>query len=55
MTLVGRTALSVEIKTKVSTPFLTAAFKLNAVPMALFFSPANGLHSTNGTCLYAAA
>ena len=51
MTLVGRTALSVEMSTNVSTPVLTAAFKLNAVPMALFFKPANGLHSTKGTCL----
>ncbi len=51
ITLVGRTALSVEISTKVSTPFFTAALTLNAVPTALFFRPANGLHSTRGTCL----
>ena len=51
ITLVGRTALSVEISTKVATPAFTAARAARRVPKALFMMPSKGFHSTSGTCL----
>ncbi|MNT47945.1 hypothetical protein D3C72_1847010 [compost metagenome] len=55
MTLVGRTALSVEIRTKLATPAFKAAWAVLSVPTTLFSSPSAMLCSTIGTCLYAAA
>ena len=52
--LVGRTALSVEIKTKFLTLLAIAASIHASVPNTLTLSPATGLCSTKGTCLYAA-
>jgi hypothetical protein len=53
--LVGLTALSVEIKTKVSTRVSMAALTHDKVPKMLFLTPSKGFSSTRGTCLYAAA
>ena len=53
--LVGRTALSVEINIKRSTPLFSAAETALDVPNTLFSMPWRMLRSTNGTCLYAAA
>jgi hypothetical protein len=49
--LVGRTALSVEISTQVSTPASRAASATAWVPSALFTRPTRTLASTIGTCL----
>ena len=55
MTLVGFTALSVEISTMASAPAARAASATWLVPAALVSSPSNGLASTIGTCFSAAA
>ncbi|MNW00698.1 hypothetical protein D3C71_1962270 [compost metagenome] len=55
ITLVGRTALSVEISTKLRTPARSADCAVCRVPMVLFSTPSAMLCSTIGTCLYAAA
>ena len=52
---VGRTALSVLIKTNFFTPAAIAASDSTKVPNRLFLIPSNKLSSTSGTCLYAAA
>src|SRR5690606_19640108 len=51
ITLVGRTALSVEISTKFSTWHLIAAWAVFSVPNTLFMMPSAMLCSTMGTCL----
>ena len=51
MTLVGRTALSVEISTTRSTPTARAHSATTPVPKVLFRSPPIGFCSTIGTCL----
>ncbi|MNR52131.1 hypothetical protein D3C85_1719170 [compost metagenome] len=51
MTLVGRTALSVEMSTKLLTPACKAACAVFKVPMTLFNNPSAILCSTMGTCL----
>ncbi|MCY1547828.1 hypothetical protein D9M68_839080 [compost metagenome] len=51
ITLVGRTALSVEINTKCSTPAFTAAWAVKVEPSTLFSTPSAMLCSTIGTCL----
>ncbi|MNE45323.1 hypothetical protein D3C80_1396020 [compost metagenome] len=51
ITLVGRTALSVEISTKLATPACKAAWAVCKVPMTLFSKPSAILCSTIGTCL----
>ncbi len=53
--LVGRTALSVEINTKVSTWLAIAALAQLKVPNTLLRMPSVVFFSTIGTCLYAAA
>ena len=55
MTLVGRTALSVEIMTNASTPERTASSTTVRVPKTLFLIASPGLASIIGTCLWAAA
>jgi len=55
MTLVGFTALSVEIMTKICTPCQLAARAVFIVPIRLFFTASSGLRSISGTCLCAAA
>jgi hypothetical protein len=55
ITLVGLTALSVEIKVNDSQRLAMAEFSKVAVPNTLFVTATNALASTNGTCLYAAA
>ncbi|MNL84764.1 hypothetical protein D3C87_2128440 [compost metagenome] len=55
MTLVGRTALSVEISTKSFTSASIAAWVSISVPNVLVRNPSTILVSTMGTCLYAAA
>ena len=55
MMLVGLTALSVEIRTNRSVPYLSAAFAVLYVPNTLFLIASFGLSSINGTCLCAAA
>ena len=55
MTLVGLTALSVEISTIASAPAARAASATWRVPAALVSSPSSGLASTIGTCFSAAA
>ena len=55
MTLVGRTALSVETSTKVRTFASAAARATVSVPITLLRTPSMTLCSTSGTCLYAAA
>ena len=55
ITFVGLTALSVEINTKFSTLFLTAASAHVTVPKIFVSTPAKTFFSTSGTCLYAAA
>src|SRR5690625_2897429 len=52
---VGRTALSVEISTKDSTPARMAASAQYQVPYTLLRTPSTTLCSTRGTCLEAAA
>ena len=49
--LVGRTALSVEIKTKVATPHSCAARAQASVPNTLLRMPSMVLSATRGTCL----
>ncbi|MNR42532.1 hypothetical protein D3C85_1610580 [compost metagenome] len=51
MTLVGRTALSVEISTKSLTPAAMAARASDKVPRALVETPSATFCSTMGTCL----
>ena len=51
MTLVGRTALSVETSTKLATPLSIAARATFNVPSTLLATPSQGLCSTIGTCL----
>ena len=53
--LVGLTALSVEIKTNLCTPYLSAARAVLYVPNTLFLMASFGLSSIRGTCLCAAA
>ena len=53
--LVGLTALSVDINTKLETLLIDANFANSKVPNTLFFNPYIRLYSTIGTCLYAAA
>lgn len=53
MTFVGRTALSVEIRTNVLTLLLIAANARENVPNILFFTPSMIFDSTIGTCLKA--
>ncbi len=55
MTLVGFTALSVEISTIASAPVALAASATWRVPAALVAIPSSGLASTIGTCFRAAA
>ena len=55
ITLVGRTALSVEIKINWRIPQLRAALQTTRAVHTLLASPDNGLASTSGTCLQAAA
>jgi len=52
--LVGRTALSVDINTNVSTLAFIAACTQCKVPKILFRTPSAIFNSTIGTCLYAA-
>ncbi|MNN74522.1 hypothetical protein D3C81_1907310 [compost metagenome] len=51
MTLVGRTALSVEMSTKLATPVCNAAWAVHSVPYTLLRIPSAMLCSTMGTCL----
>ncbi|MNL89988.1 hypothetical protein D3C87_2206820 [compost metagenome] len=51
ITLVGRTALSVDTSTKYSTADSMAARAMFKVPKTLFMMPSAALHSTSGTCL----
>ncbi len=52
MTLVGFTALSVEMSTNFSTPWRIAACAAHHVPSALFRTASQALSSSiNGTCL----
>ncbi len=55
MIFVGFTALSVEIMTKVCTPFMAAARAVLNVPKTLFLIASQGESSISGTCLCAAA
>ncbi len=55
MTLVGLTALSVETKTNLSTPWRSAASIHIRVPTMLLSTASSGLISIMGTCLWAAA
>ncbi len=55
MTEVGRTALSVEIRTKASTPSSPASSPSVRVPRMLFLIASAGFASIIGTCLWAAA
>ena len=55
ITLVGFTALSVEIKTNFSTLYWLASCAIFNVPITLFFIASDGLSSIKGTCLCAAA
>ena len=49
------TALSVEIRTNRSAPYLSAHFAVLYVPNTLFFIASAGENSIKGTCLCAAA
>ena len=51
MILVGRTALSVETRTKLAAPVSIAARATFNVPRTLLATPSHGLCSTIGTCL----
>ena len=55
MTLVGFTALSVEMKMKRAAPNASAAFTTLSVPNTLLCSASRGHASMSGTCLCAAA
>ena len=55
MMFVGFTALSVEIMTKRSVPYIAAAMAVLKVPNTLFLMASHGLSSIRGTCLCAAA
>ena len=55
ITLVGLTALSLEISTRFETALFTDAIATDKVPNTLFFTPSHIFSSTKGTCLYAAA
>ena len=55
MTLVGRTALSVDMKTKRATPMLSATRARLCVPSTFVFTASPGALSISGTCLRAAA
>ena len=55
ITLVGLTALSVEIKTTDSNLYLRQHSATFLVPNILFFIASSGLFSISGTCLCAAA
>ena len=55
ITLVGFTALSVEIITIISTPLLTHKSATLRVPMTFTKIASHGFSSISGTCLYAAA
>ena len=55
MMLVGATALSVEIRTKRSTPAPSAASTSVRVPTTLLVTASSGCSSISGTCLWAAA
>src|SRR3546814_2101452 len=51
MTLVGRTALSVDMRTKFGTDRASASRAIVRVPNTLTLIPSPGLCSTSGTCL----
>ena len=51
---VGRTALSLEIKTTLETFFTIEALTMDKVAKTLFLTPSQIFSSTKGTCLYAA-
>ncbi len=51
MTLVGRTALSVEMKTKWPTPWASAARATFVAPPTLLSTACGELSSRMGTCL----
>ena len=55
MTLVGRTALSVEMNTKCVAPVSTAVSTMFLVPSTLLVTASTTLSSISGTCLCAAA
>ena len=55
MTLVGFTALSVEIITKRVDAAAAAGSARHRVPSTLFFTASHGFSSMSGTCLCAAA
>ncbi|MNI74937.1 hypothetical protein D3C73_1310530 [compost metagenome] len=55
ITLVGLTALSEEINTNRSAPYLSAQSATLRVPKTLFLMASAGLRSIRGTCLCAAA
>src|SRR5690554_5743055 len=55
ITLVGFTALSVEIRTKVSTLYFTLKSTMVLLPNTLVRIASLGFNSINRTCLYAAA
>ena len=51
ITFVGLTALSVEINTNLSAPYLCAHSATFNVPITLFLIASSGLRSIRGTCL----
>ena len=55
ITLVGFTALSVEIMMNFSTPYFSETRTMFQVPNTLFFTASEQLCSIRGTCLWAAA
>ena len=55
ITLIGRTALSVEISTNVRAPAARAASRVAQVPRMLFSTASTRWNSMSGTCLNAAA
>jgi hypothetical protein len=55
MTFVGRTALSVETRTNLSTSYFADASARIRVPRTFVFTASTGCISIMGTCLYAAA
>jgi hypothetical protein len=54
-TLVGLTALSVEMSTNLRTPCCAAHWATRSVPTTLFHTASDTFVSSIGTCLYAAA
>ena len=55
ITLIGSTALSVEISTNLSALYFSAKSATFSVPFTLFLTASSGLSSIKGTCLCAAA